>query len=247
MSLASNLGHVLDSIESAAESVGRNPSEICLVAVSKKKPLDDLLEYQRAADTRGIPCVFGENYLQELKEKRPGVSSSASFHMIGPLQSNKVKEAVLYSDVIESVHSEKVLALIAEWANKLGKRQKIMLQVNIGRDPAKSGFDPSDVTRVINLARESREHVELIGLMTITPYEAEPEETRAYFKAMRELRDTLVNEGLGESFASSRVLLSMGMSGDYAVAIEEGADIVRVGTAIFGTREDFPSSECATN
>lgn len=237
MSLASNLGRVLDSIESAAKSVGRNSSEICLVAVSKKKPLEDLLEYQRAADTRGIPCVFGENYLQELKVKRPDVSSSASFHMIGPLQSNKVKEAVLYSDVIQSVHSEKVLALIAECAQKLGKRQKIMLQVNIGGDPAKSGFDSSDVGRVIKVAAELREHVELVGLMTITPYEAEPGETRVYFKAMRELRDELVRAGLNANFASSRVLLSMGMSGDFVVAIEEGADIVRVGTAIFGARE----------
>lgn len=237
MSLASNLGRVLDSIESAAKRVGRNPSEILLVAVSKKKPLEDLLEYQRAADSRGIPCVFGENYLQELKVKRPGVSSSASFHMIGPLQSNKVKEAVLYSDVIESVHSEKVLALIAECAHKVGKRQKIMLQVNIGRDEAKSGFDPSDMERVIKVASEWREHLELVGLMTITPYEAEPEETRVYFKAMRALRDTIVSNGLAVNFASSRVLLSMGMSSDYAVAIEEGADIVRVGTAIFGGRE----------
>lgn len=237
MSLASNLSGVLCSIESAAKRVGRNPSEILLVAVSKKKPIEDLIAYERVARERGISCVFGENYLQELKLKRPGVSSSASFHMIGPLQSNKVKEAVIYSDVIESVHSEKVLALIAECAQKLGKRQKIMLQVNIGGDPAKSGFDSSDVGRVIKVAADLREHVEVVGLMTITPYEAEPEETRVYFKAMRELRDELVSAGLDANFASSRVLLSMGMSGDYGVAIEEGADIVRVGTAIFGARE----------
>jgi len=238
MSLASNLSRVLDSIESAAKVAGRHASEILLVAVSKKKPVEDLIEYERLTRERGIPCVFGENYLQELKVKRPTVSSSASFHMIGPLQSNKVKEAVLYSDVIESVHSEKVLDLIVEYARKLGKRQKIMLQVNIGRDAAKSGFDPIDVERVIKAASESRAHVELVGLMTITPYEAQPEETRVYFKAMRGLRDRLTSDGLGANFESSRVLLSMGMSGDYGVAIQEGADIIRIGSAIFGAREE---------
>jgi uncharacterized pyridoxal phosphate-containing UPF0001 family protein len=156
--------------------------------------------------------------------------------MIGPLQSNKVKEAVLYSDVIESVHSEKILNLIADHAQRLGKRQRIMLQVNIGRDPLKSGFDPSGVVSAITLASARERDLELVGLMTITPYEAEPEETRVYFKAMRELRDALVGEGLHHRFSSSRVLLSMGMSGDYQVAIEEGADLVRVGTAIFGAR-----------
>lgn len=236
MPIASNLGLVLDSIDSAAKAAGRETSNIMLVAVSKKKPLEDLREYEIAARERGVPCVFGENYLQELKIKRPGMGDSARFHMIGPLQSNKVKEAVLYSDVIESVHSEKTLNLIADNARQLTKRQKVMLQVNIGRDPLKSGFDPSAVVGAITLAASRQESIELIGLMTITPYEAEPEETRVYFKAMRELRDALNVEGLQRHFTSSRILLSMGMSGDYQVAIQEGADIVRVGTAIFGAR-----------
>jgi hypothetical protein len=236
MSIASNLGLVLDSIESAAKPAGRSVSDIVLVAVGKKKPLEDLRAYEIAARERGVSCVFGENYLQELKTKRVGMGDFACFHMIGPLQSNKVKEAVLYSDVIESVHSEKVLALVAKHAHQIGKRQKIMLQVNIGRDPLKSGFDPSEVVGAIELATSYVRDVELVGLMTITPYEAEPEETRVYFKAMRELRDALIANGLEKYFTSARVLLSMGMSGDYHVAIEEGADIVRVGTAIFGAR-----------
>ncbi len=237
MSIASNLELVLDSIESAAKAAERSASDITLVAVSKKKPLEDLRAYELAARERGVPCVFGENYLQELKTKRLGMGDFACFHMIGPLQSNKVKEAVLYSDVIESAHSGKILNLIADHAQRLTKRQKVMLQVNIGRDPLKSGFDPSDVVDAIRLATSRQESIELIGLMTITPYEAEPEETRVYFKAMRELRDALIADALEKHFTSSRVLLSMGMSSDYHVAIEEGADIVRVGTAIFGARE----------
>jgi pyridoxal phosphate enzyme (YggS family) len=237
MSIASNLELVLDSIESAAKAAERSASDITLVAVSKKKPLEDLRAYELAARERGVPCVFGENYLQELKTKRFGMGDFACFHMIGPLQSNKVKEAVLYSDVIESAHSGKILNLIADHAQRLTKRQKVMLQVNIGRDPLKSGFDPSDVVDAIRLATSRQESIELIGLMTITPYEAEPEETRVYFKAMRELRDALIADALEKHFTSSRVLLSMGMSSDYHVAIEEGADIVRVGTAIFGARE----------
>lgn len=236
MSIASNLELVLDSIESAAKAAGRSASDIVLVAVSKKKALADLLAYEMAARERGVPCVFGENYLQELKAKRVGIGDSSRFHMIGPLQSNKVKEAVLYSDVIESAHSEKVLTLIADHAQQLAKRQKVMLQVNIGKDISKSGFDHSAVVAAITLAASRQESLELIGLMTITPYEAEPEETRVYFRAMRELRDTLNREGLQRHFTSSRILLSMGMSGDYPVAIQEGADIVRVGTAIFGAR-----------
>jgi pyridoxal phosphate enzyme (YggS family) len=237
MPIANNLGLVLDSIESAARTAGRRASEIVLVAVSKKKPLKDLQAYEMASRERGVPCVFGENYLQELKTKRIGMGDFACFHMIGPLQSNKVKEAVLYSDLIESVQSEKILTLVAKCAHEIGKRQKIMIQVNIGRDPLKSGFDPNHVASAITIAAAHERDVELVGLMTITPYEAEPEETRPYFKAMRDLRDALVARGLGQRFTSSRVLLSMGMSGDYDIAIQEGADMVRVGTAIFGARE----------
>ncbi len=237
MSIATNLGRVLDSVEQAARVAGRSPAEIVVVAVSKKKPLEDLLGYEKAARERGVLCVFGENYLQELKVKRQSMGSAVIFHMIGPLQSNKVRDAVLCSDVIESVHSQKVLALIAESACKLGKRQKIMLQVNIGSDPAKSGFDPAHVEEAIRLAHDARESIELVGLMTITPYEAEPESSRKFFQAMRTLRDDLLSKGLAECFAASRVLLSMGMSGDYTIAIQEGADIVRIGTAIFGARE----------
>lgn len=237
MPIGSNLGLVLNSISSAAKSADRVASDITLVAVSKKKPLEDLRAYEIAAREYGVPCVFGENYLQELKEKRVGMGDFACFHMIGPLQSNKVKEAVLYSDVIESAHSEKILTLVAKYAHQIGKRQKIMIQVNIGRDPLKSGFDPNDVESAITLATAHERDLELVGLMTITPYEADPEETRPYFKAMRELRDSLVARGLQQYFTSSRVLLSMGMSADYHVAIQEGADIVRVGSALFGARE----------
>jgi pyridoxal phosphate enzyme (YggS family) len=156
--------------------------------------------------------------------------------MIGPLQSNKVKDAVRYSDVIESVHSTRIMLLIAEAARAIGKVQYIFLQVNIGSDPNKSGFAEEEVKPAIELAAVHRDALELVGLMTITPYEEDPELTRRHFTALADVRRDLVNSGLARQFSGGRIALSMGMSADYPVAIEEGADFVRIGTALFGER-----------
>ena len=236
MSIADRLEDVWVEIGEAASRSGRAEGEVRLVAVSKKKPIEDLREYEKAAQAKGIPVIFGENYLQELKHKSEAISPESQVHMIGPLQSNKVKDAVRYSDVIESVHSTRILLLIAEAARVIGKVQSIFLQVNIGGDPNKSGFAEGEVKPAIELAAVHRDALELVGLMTITPYEEDPELTRRYFTELADLRRDLVNSGLGRQFSGGRIALSMGMSADYPVAIEEGADFVRIGTALFGER-----------
>lgn len=236
MSIADRLEEVWVAIREAACRSGRAEGEVRLVAVSKKKPIEDLHEYEKAAQARGIPVIFGENYLQELKHKSGALAPESQVHMIGPLQSNKVKDAVRYSDVIESVHSTRIMLLIAEAARAIGKVQSIFLQVNIGSDPNKSGFAEEEVKPAIELAAVHRDALELVGLMTITPYEEDPELTRRYFAELAGLRRDLVNSGLARQFSGGRIALSMGMSADYPVAIEEGADFVRIGTALFGER-----------
>lgn len=236
-SIKENLTKVLSQVSRAAMHSGREAKTIQLVAVSKKQSVALMEEYLLAARECGIPAVFGENYMQELASKRACFQDTASFHAIGPLQSNKVRDAVAYSDVIESVHSQSVLHAIAKEARKVGKVQRIFLQVNIAEDSAKKGFAASSVEGVVREAATLRDAIELEGLMTITALYDNGEEAREDFRRMANVRRELEREGCISLFRDSRILLSMGMSADFDVAIEEGADVVRVGTAIFGERE----------
>ena len=236
MRIAERLDSVWNAIDAAAQRSGRSARDITLVAVSKKKPVSDLTEYEQAARSKGIAVVFGENYLQELKGKRESLGAGVQIHMIGPLQSNKVKDAVRCCDVIELVHTAKILLMIAEAARSLRKLQKVFLHVNIGDDPNKSGFVAAEVRDAIELAAVNSDAIDLLGLMTITPFEEEPEMVRHYFTELADLRRDLINQGLAEQFMGGRIRLSMGMSADFVIAIEEGADVVRVGTALFGAR-----------
>lgn len=218
MSIAENLAAVRQRIAEACARSGRAPSEVTLVAVTKVFPAD-AVEQAIAAGVTDI----GENRVQEARDKKPLVRGSARWHLIGHLQSNKAKDAVKLFDVVQTVDSVDLAEKLARAALAAGKRQEILLQVNIGREEQKSGADPRDVE---SLAKELRaiDGVELRGLMTIPPI-GEVEQTRGYFREMRALREAL---GLAE--------LSMGMSEDFEAAIEEGATIVRVGRAIFGSR-----------
>ena len=236
MSLETSVSEVLLKIRVAAQSSGRNPRDITLVAVSKTKPIEELRGYAAIAAREGLPVVFGENYLQEIKEKHPSLPEGSVLHMIGPLQSNKVRDSVLLCDVIESVHSSKTIDLIAKEALRIGKRQAILLQVNIGRDENKSGFLPEAIGEAVAQCQKLSAHLQLEGLMTILPYDDDPEASRPHFKAMAALRSQLVSHGLTQAFHNDAIRLSMGMSDDFAIAIEEGADMVRVGTALFGER-----------
>ena len=207
-----------------------------LVAVSKKQPVERMKAFVEAAAEQGIPVVFGENYVQELKAKREAGLRGASYHLIGPLQRNKVRDAVKLADSIQSVHSMPVLEEIVKEAKKLGKRQSIYLQVNIARDPAKSGFMAEEIEGAVQRALEEQEALRLDGLMTITALYDQPEASREDFRKMDALRRSLCAAGLDQAFHNSHIALSMGMSADYLVALQEGADVIRVGTALFGDR-----------
>ena len=237
MSIEARLQEVRQRLHSAAGRVGRNPGSVTLVAVSKTKTIEAMREYAVAAGRMALPVVFGENYLQEIKEKRPHVAADAELHMIGPLQSNKVRDAVGLCDVIESVHSLKVLELVAKEAARINKRQRILLQVNIGADEKKSGFTSEGLLEALSVCEKLSNDICVEGLMTILPYDENPEASRPYFKAMAALRERLGGEGRATVFHNDTILLSMGMSDDFAIAVEEGADVVRVGTAIFGERD----------
>ncbi|HKO57646.1 MAG TPA: YggS family pyridoxal phosphate-dependent enzyme [Thermoanaerobaculia bacterium] len=213
-------------IEAACSRAGRDPAEVTLVAVSKTFPAQAVQEALAA----GITDV-GENRVQEAREKKPAVTGGARWHLIGHLQSNKAKDAVRLFDVIQSVDSESLAEKLARAAEGEGKRQEILLQVNIGREPQKSGIDPDDVERLAETIRAAAA-LDLRGLMAIPPV-GEAEETRRWFRALRLLRDRIGVQHL-----------SMGMSEDFEVAIEEGSTMVRVGRAIFGARQSpLPAGE----
>ena len=234
MSIEARLNEVLHTLRAAASKVGRDATKITVVAVSKTKPIEALREYADTAARASLPVVFGENYLQEIKEKQPLLLDGSELHMIGPLQSNKVRDAVRFCDVIESVHSLKILELIAKEAARISKRQRILVQVNIGRDEKKSGFAPGEVAEALTTCEKLDKVLQVEGLMTILPYDEDPEASRPHFKAMAELRDRLITEGHRDIFYNQTILLSMGMSDDFAVAFSVGGDIVGVVTAFFG-------------
>lgn len=237
---ASALAVVLQSISDAAQRSGRDLSSVQLVAVTKKVSIEAMKLFSQQAQASHIRVVFGENYVQEARQKKSALDAEgvayAELHLQGPLQSNKVKDAVRTFDVIQSVHSLKVLRLIAQEAARLGKRQRVFLQVNISDDPAKSGFREEEIGAALHEAASLSSSVTLNGLMTITAFHEDPEEGRGDFQRLALLRKRLYDGGLQSFFADSRIKLSMGMSADFPIAIEEGADLVRVGTALFGER-----------
>ena len=213
--IRANLERVDASIGAACRRAGRKRQEVTLVAVSKTFPAEAV----ELAIGAGATHV-GENRVQEAREKKPLVRGVARWHLIGHLQSNKAKEAVALFDMIETVDSIDLAEKIARAAEAAGKRQEILLQVNIGREPQKSGADPEDAARLVAEIGKMAP-LSLRGLMAIPPLG----DSRPHFRAMRELRERIGTEHL-----------SMGMSADYEAAIEEGATIVRVGSAIFGER-----------
>ena len=222
-----NLSYVRERIEKAARRVGRDPADVMLVAVSKRIDLQKIEEVVSAGAS-----VLGENYVQEAKQKIEKLGRQVQWHMIGHLQTNKVKLAVNLFDMIETVDRIEVAREINKRGIELGKKISALIQVNISQESTKSGIEKE---RVVSLASEisGLTHIKVKGLMTMPPYFTDPEETRPYFKSLRELRDEIERERLQHI---SMEELSMGMSHDFETAIEEGATIVRVGTAIFGER-----------
>lgn len=229
MTIANNLKNVKDDIAATARQCGRDPESIKLVAVSKKFPMEAIQEAISAGHT-----LFGENYIQEAQEKIDAIEPEATYHFIGHLQRNKAKIAARIFDVIETVDSFKLARALDKQLHDLGRTMQVLIQVNVGGDPNKAGVTPEDTERLLTEINEL-ENLRVVGLMTMPPLTDTAEEARPFFKALRELSEELQSRKLFRNV--DEVQLSMGMSGDYHVAIEEGATIIRIGTAIFGQRQ----------
>jgi PLP dependent protein len=223
--VARRLREVRVQVEEAARRAGRNPEAVRLLAVSKGQPADAI----RAAFDAG-QREFGENYAQELAAKAEAVEvcPGLSFHFIGRIQRNKIKQIVKVARVIHAVDRADVAEEIARRAAAAGLRARVLVEVNVGGEASKGGCEPAGLGPLLDAIRAAPA-LELGGLMTIPPETPDAEGARRYFSRLRELRDR--HGGAGELPE-----LSMGMSHDFPVAIEEGATIVRVGTAIFGAR-----------
>ena len=222
-----NLANVRENIKKACERAGRDPEEVTLISVSKTKPIS-MLEEAYAADCRD----FGENKVQEIMDKYPQLPEDIRWHMIGHLQRNKVKYII---DKVSLIHSVDSLRLAQEISSQAVKKQvdiDILLEVNIAGEESKFGIAREEA---IQLAEEAATlpHIHIKGLMTIAPFVSNPEDNREYFRQIRELSVDIGQKNIDNVTMS---VLSMGMTGDYTVAIEEGATMIRVGTGIFGER-----------
>lgn len=224
--LQEKLAEVRANIADAAKSAGRDAGSVRLLAVSKTFPAADVLEALAAGQFE-----FGENRVQELETKVPVCGPETVWHLIGHLQSNKAEKAVGLAEYIHSVDSVKLLDRINTAAEKRGKRQKLLLEVNVSGEESKFGLSGYDALRKTAEHALGLANVQLLGLMTMAPLDADDAVLHATFGGLREFRDRLERE-----FSVRLPELSMGMSHDYSVAIAEGATIVRIGTAIFGGR-----------
>jgi hypothetical protein len=230
MTIASNLAEIRERIAQAARRAGRDPSEVALMAVSKTHPAAAILEAIAAGQK-----LFGENKVQEFAGKRDEVlaaSSGAKFHLIGHLQSNKAARAAELFDSVDSVDSLRLAERLNEAAARLKRRLDVLIEINVGGEAAKSGLDSgSDELHALIDAHPKLANLVIRGCMTVPPFTPDPEGARLCFRQLRELRDRL-SARCGLPLPE----LSMGMSHDFEVAIEEGSTCVRVGTAIFGGR-----------
>lgn len=223
--IASSLARVNERIAAAAARAGRSPDEVALVAISKTHPPERIAEAVEAGQ-----LLFGENKVQEARVKIPQLPGHTRWHGIGRLQKNKIRLALPLFELIHSVDSRELAAEIDRLAEETGAQPRVLLQVNVSGEGSKQGFSPETLESCVEeLLQLSRLQIE--GLMTIPPLAPEAESSRRHFVRLRELRDRLQDE-----FGMGLPELSMGMSNDYEIAIEEGATLVRVGSAIFGRR-----------
>lgn len=226
--ISENLEQVKKNIEEACKKAGRSPDEVTLIAVSKTKPVALL---QEAYDA-GARC-FGENKVQEIVDKYPQLPSDIRWHMIGHLQRNKVKYIVDKVEMIHSVDSLRLAETIEQEASKHGVKVPVLLEVNVAGEETKFGLRPDEVLPLIKAVSEFP-HIKIQGLMTIAPYVEDPEENREIFRQLKKLSVDIEAKNINNVTMS---VLSMGMTGDYQVAVQEGATMVRVGTGIFGERD----------
>ena len=223
--IAANLGTIRDQIASAARRSGRDASDVRLVAVSKTHPAGAV-----AAAVAAGQRVFGESRVQEARDKIPACPPGLDWHFIGHLQKNKVRQALPLFSFFHSIDSAALAQAMDRIAGELGKPVEGLLEVNVSGEETKHGFTPDNLREEFG-ALAKLPHLRIRGLMTMAPYSDNPEEARPVFRALRELRDELQS-----AHAHRLPELSMGMSGDFEPAIEEGATLVRVGSSIFGAR-----------
>lgn len=225
MSIAENLARIESGIATACQKSGRSRDAVKLVAVSKTKPNGMIAEAVAAGQ-----IDFGENKVQELITKSPAFPDGIQWHLIGHLQKNKIRKALPFCDLLHTLDSLELAGQVDRIAGELGITTKALVQVNISEDEAKFGFGENETAEALEKIT-NLPNLEIVGLMTIPVFDPDPENTRIHFANLRKLRDRLEQ-------ASGRKLpeLSMGMSHDYEVAIEEGSTLVRVGSSIFGER-----------
>jgi pyridoxal phosphate enzyme (YggS family) len=231
MSIAENIAEVQERVTAAAKIAGRNPQEVTLMAVSKTFSAEAI----REAYAAGLR-VFGENRVQEFAGKVEALRAlgDTQWHMIGHLQTNKAAKAAELFDAVDSVDSWRMAEKLNASAQSAKKTLSVLLEINVGGEQAKSGAAPDSGELEELLQGAPRwEHLQIGGLMTIPPYTEDPQRARPYFQALRQIRDSI---GARKLPRIGTEVLSMGMSHDFEVAIEEGATCVRVGTAIFGQR-----------
>jgi pyridoxal phosphate enzyme (YggS family) len=224
--LAERLQAIRERLRTACERCGREPSAVEFLAVSKTFPIEAIHEAMEAGQ-----LLFGENKVQEVLAKVPALPSKLRWHLIGHLQSNKVRKVLPLVDAVHSVDSLDLARDIQRIGGELGLFPKIYLEVNLAAESTKHGFKPADLHEGALDALYEMDRLHIQGLMCIPPFDPTPEMTRPYFATLRQLRDELEKHG-----GAPLPKLSMGMSHDFEVAIEEGATIVRVGSALFGER-----------
>lgn len=228
MSIADRLAGIRARLDAAARSAGRDPASVRLVAVSKTFPVSAVREAYLAGQRD-----FGENRVQEALQKIPATADlSIRWHLLGHLQSNKARKAAPAFAMIQSVDSVDLLERLERGAREAAASPELLVQVDLAAESTKFGAPPDDARRILEAAARCTA-ARVVGLMLLPPLPDDPEASRPWFRRLRELRDRWRSEGVPAAMLAE---LSMGMSGDYEVAVQEGATIVRVGTAIFGSR-----------
>lgn len=226
--IADNLNALRRKIERACELADRDPQTVRIVAAAKTQQRSTIEEAVKA----GVP-VIGHNYVQEAIKERPGTDCGHfEYHMIGHLQRNKARKAAETFDVIQTVDNLEAAEALDHAASDLGKQLGVMIQINLSGEPQKSGIAEADAIPLIKSVG-SLKNLSLLGLMTMPPFFDDPDAARPFFRRLRLLLDNYIANGI---LVESDVELSMGMTGDFEVAIEEGATLVRIGTALFGPR-----------
>ena len=225
--IADNLARILERINLAATRAGRNPEDIRVVAAAKGQGLQQIQEAIQA----GIR-IIGHNYMQEAVREAPLNDTAVKIHMIGHLQKNKVTKAVELFDVIETVDNLALASALERRASAVNRTIGVMIQVNLAREPQKSGVAEENLEELVYAIRPLSS-IKLIGMMTMPPFFDDPDRARPFFARLRTLKEHLIASGIAVPEMKE---LSMGMTGDFEAAVEEGATLVRIGTALFGPR-----------